>query len=59
MLFFEVVEIFRRTVWAIFRIEWEVVTKVVYAKGDAGHPLVEKGSPDDDDDDELFSSPRA
>ena len=54
MLFFEVVEIFRRTVWAIFRIEWEVVTKVVYAKHDAGHPLVEKGSPDEDDDDEIF-----
>ena len=35
MLFFEVVEIFRRTVWAIFRIEWEVVTKVVTWKHDA------------------------
>lgn len=24
MFFFEVVEILRRTVWAVFRIEWEV-----------------------------------
>ena len=28
MFFFEAVEIVRRTVWAIFRIEWEVVVKV-------------------------------
>jgi len=28
MFFFEAVEILRRTVWAIFRIEWEVVVKV-------------------------------
>lgn len=28
MFFFEVIEILRRTVWAVFRIEWEVITKV-------------------------------
>lgn len=28
MFFFEVVELLRRTVWAVFRIEWEVVCKV-------------------------------
>jgi len=27
MFFFEVIEIMRRTVWAIFRIEWEVIAK--------------------------------
>lgn len=31
MFFLEAVEILRRTVWAIFRIEWEVVVKVGYA----------------------------
>ena len=28
MFFFEFIEIIRRTVWAVFRIEWEVVVKV-------------------------------
>ncbi len=28
MLFFELIEILRRTVWAVFRIEWEVIVKV-------------------------------
>ena len=28
MFFFEVVELLRRTVWAMFRIEWEVIVKV-------------------------------
>ena len=28
MFFFEVVEVVRRTVWAVFRIEWEVICKV-------------------------------
>jgi len=28
MFFFETIEVFRRTVWAVFRIEWEVVVKV-------------------------------
>lgn len=27
MFFFEVIEVFRRTVWAVFRIEWEVIAK--------------------------------
>lgn len=31
MFFFETVEIVRRTFWAIFRIEWEVVCKVHYS----------------------------
>ena len=31
MFFFEVVEIVRRTVWAIFRIEWEYIVKVLPA----------------------------
>ena len=35
MFFLEAVEILRRTVWAIFRIEWEVVVKVGYA----GQPM--------------------
>jgi len=29
MLFFELIEILRRTVWAVFRIEWEVIVKVL------------------------------
>jgi len=33
MLFFELVEILRRTVWAVFRIEWEVIAKVIYPSG--------------------------
>lgn len=31
MFFFEVIEISRRTMWAVFRIEWEVVVKVYHA----------------------------
>jgi hypothetical protein len=33
MFFFECVEIVRRTVWAVFRIEWEVIAKVIYPAG--------------------------
>ena len=33
MLFFEAVEVGRRTVWAIFRIEWEVIVKVRRVQG--------------------------
>lgn len=34
MLFFELIEILRRTVWAVFRIEWEVIVKVYNASYD-------------------------
>jgi len=47
MFFFEVVEICRRTVWAIFRIEWEVVVKVHRA---AAQDLVPLTCEDDEDD---------
>jgi len=30
MFFFEAIELLRRTVWAVFRIEWEVVVKVYW-----------------------------
>ena len=38
MFFFEVVEMARRTVWAIFRIEWEMVAKV-YSKDPTTIPV--------------------
>ena len=38
MFFFEVIELVRRTVWAIFRIEWEVINKV-YNSSYASLPL--------------------
>jgi len=30
MFFFEVVEMLRRTVWAVFRVEWEMVAKIYF-----------------------------
>ena len=45
MFFFECIEILRRTVWAVFRIEWEVVVKLFHA----GHGGGARGADDDDD----------
>ena len=45
MFFFEAVEILRRTVWAIFRIEWEVVVKV-YSSSYGAVPLQSATSDD-------------
>jgi len=39
MFFFEVVELARRTVWAVFRIEWEVIVKVHLPSGQDLMPL--------------------
>ena len=53
MLFFESVEILRRTVWAIFRIEWEVVAKVIYPAGtyqSVGLQSVVNEEPEDEED---------
>jgi len=55
MLFFECVEITRRTVWAVFRIEWEVIAKVIYPSGEyksVGLESIASGDDDDDDDDD-------
>ena len=49
MFFLEAVEIVRRTVWAIFRIEWEVVVKVHNASY-ASLPLTGAASSDISDD---------
>ena len=58
MLFFECVEILRRTVWAVFRIEWEVVAKVMYPAGTyqviGSMSSIEEGDDEDDDDDDGF-----
>jgi hypothetical protein len=43
MFFFEVLEIVRRTVWAVFRIEWEWVNKVM-PRGALAYASVEKDS---------------
>jgi len=57
MFFFEVVEIVRRTVWAIFRIEWEVVSKVTYAysalPNSTPKPISGLVGDDDDSDEEV------
>eukprot|EP00965_Chrysotila_dentata_P115163 3807359-Pleurochrysis_carterae.AAC.1 len=37
MFFFEVIEVFRRTVWAVFRIEWEVIVKVYSTAQETKH----------------------
>jgi len=54
MLFFECVEILRRTVWAVFRIEWEVIAKVIYPSG--AYQGLQAASlseePEDEDEDE-------
>jgi len=43
MFFFEAMEIARRTVWAVFRIEWEYVAKVLpRGSGLAGYSVVDK-----------------
>ena len=55
MLFFECVEILRRHVWAVFRIEWEVIAKVIYPSGDyVGLHSVEEQPSEGIDDDEDF-----
>ena len=53
MFFFEVIEIFRRTVWAVFRIEWEVVTKIYWPAHQEVLPLrsADSGTLSDDEDD--------
>ena len=51
MLFFESVEILRRTVWAIFRIEWEVVAKVLYPSGQY-QALTEREEDEEDEDED-------
>ena len=43
MFFLEAVEILRRTVWAVFRIEWEVIVKVGSANAYANIPLSSPG----------------
>ena len=57
MFFFECVEIVRRTVWAIFRIEWEVVSKLIYPAGtyeSVGlHSLDPRDSENVDEEDEY------
>ena len=54
MLFFEAVEIVRRTVWAVFRIEWEVVAKVIYPAGSyVAVGMTSATADEDDDEDEL------
>ena len=46
MLFFEMAEILRRTVWAVFRIEWECVVKVHRLSHDT-RALMESEEPDE------------
>lgn len=48
MFFFEAMEIVRRTVWAVFRIEWEYVAKVLPRQA-AAYSSVEKDSIDGED----------
>ena len=45
MFFLEAVEILRRTVWAIFRIEWEYIVKVL-PQSYAQVPLTGQPTPD-------------
>jgi len=54
MFFFEAIEVLRRTVWAIFRIEWEVVAKVIYPAG--AYETVTTGLKpvDEEDEDDDF-----
>ena len=55
MFFFEIVEVLRRTVWAVFRIEWEVVCKVYNSSygRPAGIRAIESGSSEGDLDEVL------
>lgn len=49
MFFFESFEVVRRTVWAVFRIEWEYVTKVLPRGATSGYASIEKDSIDGED----------
>jgi len=52
MFFFEIVEVGRRTVWAVFRIEWEAIVKEAYVVSDAAHVrLTSSGDQNEEDDD--------
>ena len=48
MFFFEVVEMIRRTVWAVFRVEWEMVAKV-YHKDPSEVPAHARGAEEGDE----------
>ena len=52
MLFFEVIEILRRHVWAVFRIEWEVVAKVIYPAGNYANLAIASDDGEEDEEDE-------
>jgi hypothetical protein len=58
MFFMQVVEVARRTVWAVFRIEWEVVVKVHHSpEAYESVALRSLGVADSDSSEELAPSP--
>ena len=50
MFVFEVLEIARRTAWAVFRIEWEVIAKIIYPSGSYQAVTLQSITADDGED---------